>query len=916
MTTPDSLVSALADRYRIERELGQGGMATVYLAEDLKHDRKVAVKVLKPELAAVVGGDRFITEIRTTANLQHPHILPLFDSGQAGGFLFYVMPYVVGESLRDRLDREKQLSVPESVAITVKIAGALQTAHDQGVIHRDVKPANILLQNGEPVVADFGIALAVQQAGEGRITETGLSLGTPYYMAPEQATADRDPDRRSDLYSLACMLYEMLTGEPPFHGTTAQAVLGKILTQPPPDVTQMRPSVPSHIAMALTRALQKLPADRFDSVAEFSRALQNEGYVDPAQRAAGGAGAGQQAPPVWTRALPWGAAAVMAVVAVVALFRAPAQSTPRTPVRAELTGLEMAVTDFGGVRFAISPDGRRVVVAGQEPGDPETRLFVRSLVGLEWRPLPNTERAKDPTISPDSRFVAFERAGDGIFRVPIDGGAALPVVSPGRSPHWGADDTIVYDDAAGLWRVSASGGEPELLLETPPTGIARPHLLPDGSGVLFASVPDGDPLNAAVFHLDLESGEVRQIAPSGNRPVYVPTGHVVYGHGSQSLMAVPFDLRTGEVGSPSTVLPELTVFAGGASQFDVAADAGTLVYNHRRMEDGGVGVFGQLSLVEVALDGTEVGTLGVPAGELEAPRYSPDGTRVAFEEGVEIRILDRASGATPQVTEGGGRYPVWSPSGEWLYFSGLGFDQGQRSYRRKADSSEPIEQLSPENVEVFLRDVVVGSDGDSLLILRENHPERRRDLLLARLGPGGSVPEGGVAPEPYLTTRWAEWQAKVSPDGRYVAYVTDQEGEPRVYVQDFPVPGGQRAVSPGEGADPRWSPDGRSIFYRSGTTFFAVDVELEPAFSVGPPRELFREPRYIAETGSSLVPNYDVHPEGDRLLLLMRPEGPGAAGGAYDPATSNPTAITELNDLYIVTDWFTELLELTGGGGQ
>ena len=214
MEQEERLKAALADRYQIQRELGSGGMATVYLAQDLRHDRQVALKVLKPELAAVVGAERFLSEIRTAAHLQHPNILPLFDSGEVEGQLFYVMPFVEGESLRDRLNRERQLPIDEAVRIVTEVAEALQAAHEDGIIHRDIKPANILLRKGKPLVADFGIALAVSAAGGGRLTETGLSLGTPYYISPEQASADRTLDARSDIYSLACVLYEMLAGEP------------------------------------------------------------------------------------------------------------------------------------------------------------------------------------------------------------------------------------------------------------------------------------------------------------------------------------------------------------------------------------------------------------------------------------------------------------------------------------------------------------------------------------------------------------------------------------------------------------------------------------------------------------------------------------------------------------------------------
>jgi len=267
------LTAALADRYVIERELGQGGMATVYLARDLRHDRLVALKVLRPELAHALGPDRFLREIRTTAQLTHPHILPLLDSGDAGGTLFYVMPFVEGESLRGRLSRERQLPLDDALQLTSEVADALSYAHSHGTVHRDIKPENILLQSGHAVVADFGIAKAIAAAGSARLTETGLAIGTPAYMSPEQATGRQDLDGRSDLYSLGCVLYEMLSGETPYTGPTPQAILAKKLSEPLPRVSVVRETVPAAVEAALAKVLARTPADRFATAAQFAAAL-------------------------------------------------------------------------------------------------------------------------------------------------------------------------------------------------------------------------------------------------------------------------------------------------------------------------------------------------------------------------------------------------------------------------------------------------------------------------------------------------------------------------------------------------------------------------------------------------------------------------------------------------------------------
>ncbi len=355
MTDPVTrLNAALSGRYTIERELGEGGMATVYLADDLKHERKVALKVLKPELAAVVGADRFLAEIKTTANLQHPNILPLFDSGEADTFLFYVMPYVEGETLKDRLDREHQLPVDDAVRIASDVAEALQAAHDQGVIHRDIKPANILLSKGRPLVSDFGIALALGAAGAGRLTETGLSLGTPHYMSPEQATGDLSVGAATDVYALGCVLYEMLVGEPPYTGSTPQAILGKIIMGELTSAKNQRESVPANVDAAIRKSLEKVPADRFRGAQDFARAL-----VDPTFRQDEVAATIAAASPTRWRSIA-GAAVVVAVLATGAAatmaLRLPDSEAPR-PVRVTVASIAEGGVRPVGHRIIISPGG-------------------------------------------------------------------------------------------------------------------------------------------------------------------------------------------------------------------------------------------------------------------------------------------------------------------------------------------------------------------------------------------------------------------------------------------------------------------------------------------------------------------------------------------------------------------------------
>ena len=399
-------------------------MATVYLAHDLKHDRSVAIKVLRHELAAVIGADRFLTEIKTTANLQHPHILSLFDSGAVDGTVFYVMPFVEGESLRDQLVREKQLPLDDALRIGREVADALQYAHAHGVIHRDIKPENILLQGGHALVADFGIALAASKVGGNRMTETGMSLGTPQYMSPEQAMGERELDARTDIYALGCVMYEMLAGEPPFTGPTAQAIVAKVVTAPAPSVRSKRDTVPEHIDDAIRVALQKTPADRFRTAAEFAAALGPAGVTT---------GRAVASPP--PRPSPRSRGVTVGIVALIALAAfllggkllggggAPPLAFGRTSHVTWDPGLEITP--------ALSPDGRYVAYAAGALS--RMHVMVRPVgEGRAMAITGDTSAAEtDPQWSPDGTRVLFLSRG-GVFSAPAGGGPARPEV-PGNA---------------------------------------------------------------------------------------------------------------------------------------------------------------------------------------------------------------------------------------------------------------------------------------------------------------------------------------------------------------------------------------------------------------------------------------------------------------------------------------------------
>ncbi len=503
------LSTALGDRYRIERELGAGGMATVYLAEDLKHNRKVAVKVLKPELAIAIGAARFLAEIKTTANLQHPHILALHDSGEVNGTVFYVMPYVEGESLRDRLEREKQLPVDDALRIAAEVADALEYAHERGVIHRDIKPENILLQRGHAVVADFGIALAASKTGGARMTETGMSLGTPTYMSPEQAMGAREVDARTDVYSLGCVLYEMLVGEPPFVGPTAQSIVAKVMTESPRSLTGQRRTVAPHVDAAVQKSLEKLAADRFASAAAFAEALRDGGQSlratvhetahAPARRRS-----------LAGRMARWAAMLVAGVAIASAAFVAGRRSGD---YRAS-TGLSMEQRTFRtqaifSARYAA--DGESIVYSAAEVGD-SPRIYTVTSAYPQPRAVSDSGihllavSSKDEMAVLVGAVYEHHRVLTGtLARMPVGGGMPRELLTDVHDADWSPDGSqlAVAHDVDGKDVLEYPIGT---VLYESPGYLSDVRVAPDGQHVAFNEHPEKGDDRGAVAVVDLKGG--------------------------------------------------------------------------------------------------------------------------------------------------------------------------------------------------------------------------------------------------------------------------------------------------------------------------------------------------------------------------------------------------------------------------
>ncbi|MDX1675146.1 MAG: protein kinase, partial [Longimicrobiales bacterium] len=794
--------------------------------------------------------------------------------------------------------------------IAEKVAGALQYAHEQDVVHRDIKPANILMSRGEPLVADFGIALALSEAGGGRITETGLSLGTPHYMSPEQASGDQLLDKRSDVYALGCILYEMLTGEPPYGGPTAQSVLAKILTGDAQRITDLRKTVPLHVDAAVAKALEKLPADRFASAEAFVRALEDETFRHTPRQVAAREASKTTRLGSLRSGLPLAGALAGAVLlgAALALVLDPAE--PAEPVfktGVELPeGEELVEVPFGSP-IALSPDGSTLVYAGHSDNQ-GWQLWIKRADGLRATPLPGSGNGLTPIFSPNGNEVAFIQETD-LKVVGLGTGTVRTIDDDtGGLVDWTEDGQIYYIAAMSnrFFRIPAAGGEREVVAGLSPTGQATPvstpplysfgDVLPGGRTGVWTVVPvTSNVAEASIAIVDLETGETRAIA-QGSSPRYLQTGHLAWVSPEDALLVAPFDVDTRELtGAPIPVAERVRTDGQGGVHASFS-ERGDLVFRQGDSQARGMKIVwidrtGEAVPVDPDWEVMPVGT-----GNWSGLALSPDGRRIVTTDGgtagAQLWVKDLEADTPPyRITFEGSFHvrPRWMPDGDAVTFiSNLGGpERPTEVWAKAADGSGSAWQVAASEVEI--EEATVSPDGD-WLVYRQGGTTADRDIY-------GQPMNGDSAARPIAATQADEKSPQVSPDGRWLAYASSETGQLEVFVRPFPdVTGGKWQISVGGGFSPLWSNDGSELFYlstRGGLFMTSARLDLrESSLSVTGREALFPTGnQYIDQNYTA----FDVDVDDQRFLMFSF----GAASDAR---------------LIWVRSWLTEWTERAVGG--
>jgi serine/threonine protein kinase/Tol biopolymer transport system component len=861
--------------YEISSPIGAGGMGEVYKARDNRLDRTVAIKILPEHLAEnPERRERFEREARAVSSLNHPHICTLHDIGIHDGIDFIVMEYLEGETLADRL-KKGPLRFEDALHYGRQIADGLDKAHRHGVVHRDLKPGNIMLTKAGAVLLDFGLAKRTGLAGDATggsdsaqptqakdLTDEGTVVGTFQYMAPEQLEGG-EIDARTDLFAFGAVLYEMLTGKKAFTGKSQASLIGAILKDDPPAISRLQPTSPPELDRVLKKCLAKDTDERWASAHDVSEILTwiCDGATSEANR---------HAPRSRNAAILVGVA-----LSAGALGAWLGGVSSEGPVDGPTHFSFDAGSDGGawlepeGPSVAVSPDGRSIAFVTQRLGQ-DGPIWVRDLESLELRPLPETNGARVPFFSPDGRWIAYWHEGQ-IKKVPVRGGVpqtidSVTAIGAVRGASWGENNFIYFNEQTlGIFRMPAAGGEPELLLAPHPDEAIKtvrfPHVLPGERALLYVAGPASmDSYDqATIMLLSLETGETRRLVEGGSNPRYSSTGHILYGRAGQ-LLAIPFDPERQRVtGEPRAVLAGVaTTHSWGSAHFGLSR-TGTLVYVPGAPEDyftstSWFDLEGNREPFQVARDLFEV-------------VISPEGNNVAVWESKgneELWSFDLSRQTLTRITDRWDNvYPRWTADGKSIAY--VAMPPGHGIVRKAADGTGAPEVLL---------------ETDSVPILGNVSPDGRV-LIYSDDGDIWLLPLTGEAePEAIVVAPRAQTDPRLSPDGNWIAYVSDESGHNEIYVQPFRGSGSRTLISIGGGRHPEWRGDGQELFFYGENALQSVTIRTEPEFQAGTPTILFERPN---------LHDYDVMPDGTRFLVIER------------DVSSYPSAV------HVVVNWFDEL---------
>jgi serine/threonine-protein kinase len=860
----------MLSHYRLVEKIGEGGMGVVWKADDTVLGRQVAIKVLPDDFAHDAERlARFRQEARLLASLNHPNIAAIYglEEDKSGGVRYLVLELVPGQTLAERLWRGP-LPIDDALAVCRQIAEALEAAHEKGIIHRDLKPGNVkVTPDGKVKVLDFGLAKAFEAdaASGGDLsqsptltsppTRAGVLLGTAAYMSPEQARG-KPLDKRTDIWSFGCVLYELLAGKQAFSGETASDTIAKILEREP-DWKALPAQAPGSVRRLLSRCLQKDSARRvrdvWDARIEIEQALSGPPSSDEEGVSTSGSTTTRSGA-LWIKAV--SLAVLLAVATGLGVWRLSRRSAPSRPQpvgRFVLNIPESTPLATGELKptLAVSPNGSRLVYVARHSG--ERRLFVRALNSLEAQVLPGTEGAREPFFSRDGLWIGFF-ADAKLKKVSVLGG--MPVVLCDVQDAWGgtwSEDGSIYfaRSASGLHRVSGDGGTPENIpvpaLTRQNSAFIWPKIISGRKAVLLSIYGGGSSEQAQIGVVSLDTGEGKVLVDGGVDAHFLPTGHLVYAV-SGALMGVPFDLQRLEVAGPPVRVQEgvLMDTEWQMPHFDVS-ESGVLAYVPGSGEDY------KRSLLWVDRGGSSRPVMDAEHAFYDV-QLSPDGRRLAvsmFEKAANVHIYDLDRRMLTQLTfEEHNAAPIWSPDGEWVAFasSRTGF---WKPFWKPADGSGAAERLL--NSEERGTPFSWSPDGQVLAYVGFL-PNTQEDLMMLPL-------QGQREPRPFLSTPFNEGEPMFSPDGRWIAYQSDESGRFEIYVRPYPGPGGKWQVSTEGGASPRWRRDGRELFYRKGGKLMVVSTTTRPSFKASPPQELFEGP-YLG--------SYDVAPDGQRFVMIKR----------------------------------------------